>query len=72
MVPLEHHRQYLPGALTLAILVTVFGPRVAFLIPLVVLVDWPPVELDEHTPALVAAGAAIGAVVAVVVFELVR
>lgn len=56
----------------IVILVLVFGPGVLALAPVVVLVGWARVELHDHTPSQVAAGAVIGALVAGIVFELLR
>lgn len=56
----------------IVILFLVFGPGVLALAPVVVLVGWARVELHDHTPSQVAAGAVIGALVAGIVFELLR
>jgi len=52
----------------IVILVLVFGPPFVVLAPLVALVGWARVELGDHTPAQVTAGAAIGATVAGLIF----
>ena len=54
------------------ILVLVFGPLLLILGPLVALVGWARVEVADHTPAQVIAGSALGAIVAAVVFMLLR
>jgi membrane-associated phospholipid phosphatase len=54
------------------ILVLVFGPPLVVLAPVVALVAWARVELGDHTPAQVTAGAAIGILVAGSVFTLLR
>jgi len=56
----------------IVILVLVFGPPFAVLAPVVVLVGWARVELSDHTPAQVTAGAAIGAAVAGLIFTWLR
>lgn len=57
---------------TVVILALVFGPVWLALAPLVGLVGWARVELGDHTAAQVSAGALIGALVAAVVFTLLR
>ncbi len=54
------------------ILVLVFGPPLVILVPVVALVGWARVELGDHTPGQVEAGAVIGALVAGAVFTLLR
>ena len=54
------------------VLVLVFGPALLVLAPLVALSAWARVQLEDHTPAQVAAGAAVGATVAGVVFSVLR
>jgi membrane-associated phospholipid phosphatase len=54
------------------ILVLVFGPAALSLVPLVVLVGWARVVMQDHTPAQTLAGAALGALVAASVFSLLR
>jgi hypothetical protein len=56
----------------IVILVLVFGPGFLILAPVVALVGWARVELRDHTLAQVTAGAAIGAIVAATVFDLLR
>ena len=57
---------------SIVILVLVLGPPFIVLAPVVALVRWARVELGDHTPAQVAAGAAIGAAVAGVIFTWLR
>lgn len=57
---------------TVVILALVFGPVWLALSPLVGLVGWARVELGDHTTTQVSAGAVIGALVAAVVFTLLR
>ena len=64
------HTAVVAGAV--AILVLVFGPTLLALAPLVALVGWARVEVGDHTPAQVVAGAGLGATVAAVVFSLLR
>jgi hypothetical protein len=52
------HMASVAGAIV--ILVLVFGPRLVILAPVVVIVGWAGIELDDHTPAQGMAGAAIG------------
>ena len=54
------------------VLVLVFGPALLVLAPLVALSAWARVQLEDHTPAQVAGGAAVGATVAGVVFSVLR
>lgn len=54
------------------ILVLVFGPTLLALVPAVALVGWARVEVGDHTPAQVTAGAGLGALVAALVFSLLR
>jgi hypothetical protein len=56
----------------IVILVLVFGLRFALLAPVVLLVGWARVELSDHTPRQVTAGALIGAIVAASVFQVLR
>jgi hypothetical protein len=56
----------------IVILVLVFGSVFLILAPLVALVGWARVELGDHSPAQVTAGAVIGTMVAASVFELLR
>jgi hypothetical protein len=56
----------------IVILVLVFGRVFLALAPIVAVVGWARVQLDDHTPAQVTAGAMIGAVVAAIVFEFMR
>jgi membrane-associated phospholipid phosphatase len=64
------HTAVVAGAVV--ILVLVFGPTLLALAPAVTLVGWARVEVGDHTPAQVVAGAALGATVAAVVFSLLR
>ena len=64
------HTAVVAGAVV--ILVLVFGPLLLLLVPLVGLVSWARVELSDHSPAQVAAGAGLGALVAGIVFSLLR
>jgi hypothetical protein len=56
----------------IVILVLVFGPILLSLGPIVALVGWARIELNDHTPAQATVGACIGAIVAGLVFELLR
>ena len=56
----------------IVILVLVFGPAFALLVPLLALVGWARVELSDHTPAQVVTGAIIGAAVAGLIFTWLR
>lgn len=56
----------------IVILVLVFGPQFLAAAPLVALVGWARVEVGDHTPMQVVAGAVLGATVAAVVFTLLR
>jgi hypothetical protein len=56
----------------IVILVLVFGAGFLLSVPVVALVGWARVELHDHTPAQVTVGAAIGAIVAATVFDLLR
>ncbi len=64
------HTAVVVGAVV--ILVLVFGPALVALAPLVALVGWARVEVGDHTPAQVVAGAGLGAAVAARVFLLLR
>ncbi len=64
------HTAVVAGAVV--ILVLVFGPALVALAPLVTLVGWARVEVGDHSPAQVVAGAGLGATVAAVVFALLR
>lgn len=57
---------------SVVILALVFGPALLLLLPVVALVAWSRVELDDHTPLQTLAGAVQGAAVAYVVFTLLR
>ncbi len=57
---------------TVTTLVLVFGPRLLLLTPLVPLAAWSRVTLGDHTPCQVSVGAALGGVVAWVVFSWIR
>jgi membrane-associated phospholipid phosphatase len=54
------------------VLALVFGPALLVLAPLVALSGWARVEVGDHTPAQVLAGAAVGAAVAGAAFPLLR
>jgi membrane-associated phospholipid phosphatase len=54
------------------VLALVFGPALLVLTPLVALSGWARVEVGDHTPAQVVAGAAVGAAVAGAAFPLLR
>jgi membrane-associated phospholipid phosphatase len=54
------------------ILVLALGRPLAVLAPLVALTAWARVALGDHTPAQILAGGALGAIVAGVVFTVVR
>lgn len=64
------HTAVVAGAIV--ILVLVFGPLLLVLVPLVGVVGWARVELRDHSLAQVMAGSGLGAVVAGVVFSLLR
>jgi membrane-associated phospholipid phosphatase len=57
---------------TASILVAVFGPPMLLTLPVVALIAWSRVVLTHHTRAQVVTGAAVGGLVAAVVFELFR
>lgn len=57
---------------SIALLAMTYGPRVLLAYPLVALVGWSRVELEDHTVAQVLAGAAVGGAVAASTFALVR
>jgi membrane-associated phospholipid phosphatase len=57
---------------SVVVLALVFGPALLTLSVLVALCAWARVEVSDHTPAQVAAGAAVGATVAAVAFALLR
>lgn len=54
------------------ILILVFGPALLILAPAIVLVAWARVEVADHTPRQVGAGALLGVLVAAVVFTILR
>lgn len=64
------HVAVVAGAIT--ILVLVFGPLLLAMAPLVILTSWARVELGDHTPAQVVAGAGLGTMVAAAVFTLLQ
>jgi membrane-associated phospholipid phosphatase len=64
------HTAVAAGAVTIVALV--FGSVWLVLMLLVGLVGWARVELDDHTPAQVVAGAGVGAIVAAAVFTVLR
>lgn len=55
-----------------AILALVYGPVLLTLAPLIGLIGWARVRLGEHTIAQVSVGAAIGAILTIVIFPLLR
>lgn len=57
---------------TAAILVAVFGSLMLLTLPVVALIAWSRIVLTHHTRAQVVTGAAVGGLVAAVVFELFR
>ncbi len=59
-------------ATALVILAFVFGPSFLALAPVVALVAWARIVIDDHNLAQVIAGAALGLTVAAVVFPLVH
>jgi hypothetical protein len=64
------HTSTFAGAVT--ILVLAFGPIFAVLYPLVMLIGWARVQLTDHSLRQVGAGAALGVVVAAMVFSALR
>lgn len=64
------HVAVVAGAVVIVVLV--FGHTGWLLAPIVPLVGWARVELGDHTPAQVTAGAMVGALVAAIVFTLLR
>ena len=64
------HVAVVAGAVVIVALV--FGPVALSLVPLVLLVGWARVALQDHTPAQALAGAVLGALVAASVFALLR
>jgi hypothetical protein len=61
------HTSTFAGAVT--ILILAFGLYFAFLYPPVILIGWSRVEVSDHCPNQVAIGAALGIVIAAVVFS---
>lgn len=57
---------------TVVMFAIAIGPALLALLPLVALVGWARVEVGDHTPAQVVAGAALGAVIGGLVFALLR
>jgi membrane-associated phospholipid phosphatase len=57
---------------SVAVLVLVLGPALLSLAPVVGLIGWARVEEGAHNPAQAAVGAGLGAIVAAVVFSLLR
>ncbi|MFD6563058.1 phosphoesterase PA-phosphatase [Micromonospora profundi] len=55
-----------------AVLVIEFGPQLLFSIPVVVLVCWSRVRLDEHTVSQVVAGSIVGLIVSIPIFLVLR
>lgn len=64
------HAAVSSGAVVL--LALTYGPWMLLLYPLVALVGWSRIALEDHTPAQVAAGALLGAAVAAATFQLIR
>jgi membrane-associated phospholipid phosphatase len=64
------HAAIAAGAAT--VLLLVFGPALLAAWPLVALIAWSRVQVGDHTPAQVLAGAALGVVVNATVFPLLR
>ncbi len=64
------HTSTFAGAVT--ILVLAFGPVLAILYPVVILIGWARVELGDHRPSQVAIGATLGIVIAAGVFPALR
>ncbi len=62
------HVAVVSGAVT--ILILVFGPAMLLLAPLVALVAWARIDLQDHTPAQTIAGALLGAMAAGILFPL--
>jgi membrane-associated phospholipid phosphatase len=60
------HTAVATGALV--VLLMTFGPRLVVLVPALVLIAWSRVQLGDHTPAQVVAGAAVGGSAAGLVF----
>jgi hypothetical protein len=61
------HTSTFVGAVTMLFLA--FGLYLAFFYPLVILIGWSRVEVSDHRPNQVAIGAALGIVIAAVVFS---
>ncbi|MFI6065553.1 phosphatase PAP2 family protein [Micromonospora sp. NPDC051227] len=57
---------------TLVILMLTFGTRLVVAVPLLAVVGWSRVRLRDHTVAQVLTGAALGALIAAVIFGLLR
>ncbi|MFD7084771.1 hypothetical protein [Streptomyces sp. NPDC059918] len=57
---------------SVALLAMTYGPLVLLACPLIAVVGWSRVELADHTPAQVLAGAAVGGAVAAGAFALIR
>jgi membrane-associated phospholipid phosphatase len=64
------HAAIAAGAAT--VLLLVFGPALLVVWPLVAVIAWSRVQVGDHTPAQVLAGAALGVVVNATVFPLLR
>ena len=64
------HAAIAAGAAT--VLLLVFGPALLVSWPLVAVIAWSRVQVGDHTPAQVLAGAALGVVVNTIVFQLLR
>jgi membrane-associated phospholipid phosphatase len=57
---------------TVAILALTFGPTLTLALPVVAVVAWSRVRLGDHTPAQTLASAALGGLVATIVFIALR
>lgn len=64
------HTSTFAGAVT--ILVLAFGLSFALLYPLIILIGWARVEIDDHSPSQAAIGAVVGIVIAATVFSALR
>jgi membrane-associated phospholipid phosphatase len=64
------HAAIAAGAAT--VLLLVFGPALLVVWPLVAVIAWCRVQVGDHTPAQVLAGATLGVVVNATVFPLLR
>lgn len=60
------------AAATLVIVIIVYGPQLALMLPVLVLIGWSRVRLHHHTLGQVLAGAPVGAVAASLAFLAIR